>query len=78
MNDHNTFFTQSKCDRCGEDLKVRTTSWFTEETIGSDCMAKEKELKSSLRDLGFKEAFEGCGYVPNPIEEAQKQTAINR
>lgn len=56
------FFTQSKCDRCNQELKVRTMSWFTNETICIDCSEKEKRIKEKLPNYG--KDFEGCGYLP--------------
>lgn len=61
--DKDTFFKQTKCDRCGAVLKGRIMSWFTEETICLDkCHLEEKELRNSLPDFGRK--HEGCGYIP--------------
>jgi hypothetical protein len=60
-----SFFTQKNCDRCGGDLDVRTTSWFTEETICMTCSGKEKVIKTALRNRGVQNAMEGCGYVPS-------------
>ncbi len=63
------FFTQTKCSRCPNDLKVRTMSWFTDETICMDCSNKEKDIKLKLTFLGKEPAnYEGCGYIPK-IEE---------
>jgi len=59
-----TFLTQDTCDRCPNDLKVRTMSWFTEETICMECSDKESEIKKALRAQGIKDAKEGCGYIP--------------
>ena len=36
-------------------------SWFTEETLCLDCIAKEGILKSKLKNPG---SYEGCGYIP--------------
>ncbi len=59
------FFTKTRCDRCGEELGVRTTSWFTEDTIGQKCMEEEDRIKAKLRELGKNtNDFEGCGYIP--------------
>lgn len=63
-----TFFAQPKCDRCSNDLPVRTMSWFTEETICMECSKKETEIKTALRAKGIQDAMEGCGYIPT-IEE---------
>lgn len=62
------FFSQTNCDRCGNPLPIRTTSWFTDETICMDCRNKEKVIKEALRAKGIDNAMEGCGYVPNPEE----------
>lgn len=61
-----TFFTQKHCDRCRGPIGVsRTMSWFTEECLCSKCMAKEDELKKSLREEGVDiRPLEGCGYIP--------------
>jgi len=58
------FFTQTYCDRCSNDLRVRTMSWFTTETICMECSAKEDVIKQKLRERGIEDAMEGCGYVP--------------
>jgi len=59
-----TFLSQTNCDRCKGDLKVRTMSWFTEETICGTCSDAEDVIKTKLRDQGIEDAKEGCGYVP--------------
>jgi hypothetical protein len=57
-----TFFSQTNCDRCGKDLKIRSTSWFTEETICHLCMMLEGEIKSEMPEHGFNpDDFEGSG-----------------
>ena len=59
-----TFFTMNHCDRCRTTpLKVRTCSWFTDETICMECSDKETVIKRKLREQG-KSDMEGCGYVP--------------
>ena len=60
-----TFLNQTNCDRCGGGLKIRTMSWFTEETICSECSDKEAEIKKKLREKGIQNAMEGCGYIPD-------------
>ena len=68
MNHHevDTFLTQEKCDRCNKKLTVRTTSWFTEETICPDCSAKERKLKDKMRKQGIDtDGYEGCGFIPD-------------
>lgn len=52
-------FDATNCERCGNILKSRITSWFTEETS-----QKEDEIKRKLRSEG-KGDMEGCGYVPS-------------
>ena len=59
------FFKQQRCDRCGGSLRVRTMSWFTQETICGDCGTKELKLRKELRERGQNpDLLEGCGYVP--------------
>jgi recombinational DNA repair protein (RecF pathway) len=58
------FFEVTKCERCGNSLESRTTSWFTEETICMECSYKEDEIKRKLRSEG-KSDMEGCGYIPS-------------
>ena len=59
------FFTQTTCDRCPNDLKIRTCSWFTDEAICMDCAGKEDEIKDVIQSLDLKTLdFEGCGYIP--------------
>jgi recombinational DNA repair protein (RecF pathway) len=62
MNADN-FFNATHCDRCKIPLSVRTTSWFTEETICMDCSDKERLIREKLHKLG-KGDMEGCGYIP--------------
>ena len=59
------FFTAKKCDRCANDLTIRTLSWFTDETICMECSIVESHIKSVLREAGYPEAKEACGYVPD-------------
>ncbi|MGA2296061.1 MAG: gamma-glutamylcyclotransferase [FCB group bacterium] len=65
------FFTQSQCDRCGNNLYARIMSFFTTETICLDCSLKEDELKQNLPDGG--KSYEGCGYIPNINEKGIRQ-----
>ncbi len=57
-----TFLSQKTCDRCHQVLKLRTMSWFTNETICIDCSDKERKIRAKLPEGG--RAFEGCGYIP--------------
>ena len=59
-----TFFTQTKCDRCGNPLPSRIMSWFTNETICIKCSKKEAEIKQKLKAQGDNKDYEGCGYIP--------------
>ena len=62
-----TFLSQENCDRCGSPLTARTMSWFTDETICTECSEQESALKSRLRKSGMDpDVLEGCGYVPKP------------
>lgn len=54
------FFTLKKCQRCNQELKCRTTSWFTEETICDVCSREEDHIKKQL-ELKKGHTFEGCG-----------------
>ena len=58
------FFNKKNCDRCGENLSIRTMSWFTEETICGTCSTDEKELRIKLREAKDDKNYEGCGYIP--------------
>ena len=61
-----TFFTQTTCDRCPNDLKVRMMSWFNDDTICTDCHWKEEEIKDSLKALSLDpKDYEGCGTIPS-------------
>lgn len=60
------FFSLTNCENCGDRLKARIMSWFTDKTICMKCSEDEKILKSKLPDGG--RYYEGCGYVPS-IEE---------
>jgi len=54
--------TTSKCERCGENLRIRITSWFTNETIGLKCMAEEDALKNTMSLLKMNpDEHKGCG-----------------
>lgn len=57
------FFHKKNCDRCGNLLKARIMSWFTEEALCMDCSQKENEIKQKLRDAGRPD-HEGCGFIP--------------
>jgi len=64
-NSNDTFFSQNKCDRCPNDLKVRIMSWFNKQTICMECSNKEQAIKEELRKQGKDPLdFEGCGYIP--------------
>ena len=58
------FFSQTNCDRCGGSLNVRIMSWFTNETICTECSKAEKEIKRKLHEMG-QDTMEGCGYIPS-------------
>ena len=62
------FFSKTKCDRCPNDLKTRTMSWFNDDTICLACSAEESKIKKALREKGIEDAMEGCGFIPNPEE----------
>jgi hypothetical protein len=65
VRDH--FFKTDRCDRCGASpLPCRTMSWFTEEAICPTCSEKEQKIKRNLREMGYDNAMEGYGRVPNP------------
>lgn len=57
------FFEQEYCERCHSDLMVRTTSWFTTETICGDCSMWEEAIIRAHDES--KSALEGCGYIPS-------------
>ena len=64
-----TFFTQSNCDRCGGDLKVRIMSWYNDETICGKCSEFETRLREMAKRAGLEwHYFEGCGHVPSLLE----------
>jgi len=44
-------------------------SWFTENVICGDCAEKERQIRKEIRDTGYytESAFDGCGYVPDPV-----------
>lgn len=59
------FFDLERCERCGGDLKIRTMSWFTDQTICLKCSDKETEIKRKLREAGLNpDQYEGIGYIP--------------
>ena len=61
-----TFFSQRNCDRCHRPMnRVKTMSWFTNETICLDCAEGEDEVKQRIRAQGMNPmGYEGCGYLP--------------
>lgn len=61
-----TFFSQRDCDRCHRPInRVKTVSWFTNETICLECAEGEDEVKKRIRAKGMNPmGYEGCGYVP--------------
>jgi hypothetical protein len=60
-----TFFSQDRCDRCPNDLRVRILSWFNSQTICMECSKKETAIKDELTKQGKDPRdFEGCGYIP--------------
>lgn len=61
------FLVKQNCDRCNSMLLVRTTSWFTTETICMECKDKESKIKSNLRRNGISDAMEGCGFIPKML-----------
>jgi hypothetical protein len=63
------FFTQTRCDRCGGPLTMRTMSWFNNDTICQVCAIEEGSIRKKLPENG--KNYEGCGYVPK-IEEMEK------
>lgn len=64
-----TFFIQKHCDRCPNDLKTRTLSWFNDDTICMECSSKEDELKNLIVEQGKRtSAFEGIGHIPTKEE----------
>lgn len=47
------FFNNKNCERCGCELKIRTMSWFNNQTICVEvCGAEEKEIKTKLKNSG--------------------------
>ena len=69
-----TFFSSTRCGRCGADLKGGfTMSWFVEIAICSQCSDKERIIKNYFRSRGEWD-HEGCGYIPSvPIEITTKE-----
>lgn len=57
-------YSQEKCDRCPNTLRIRTLSWFTNDTICMTCSDAEKLIKRVLRKNGIADAMEGCGFIP--------------
>jgi len=52
------FFEQEYCERCHSELMVRTTSWFTTETICGDCSMWEEAIIRAQDES--KSSLEGC------------------
>ncbi len=61
------FFEKENCDRCGNSLKIRIMSWFTDDVICPNCSEKESVVRRHLPDGG--RDFEGCGYLPKITKE---------
>ena len=63
-----TFFNQKHCDRCGNDLPVRIMSFFTDETICTECRDKEKIIRNKIERKegpGADRKYEGYGRIPS-------------
>jgi hypothetical protein len=59
------FFNQETCSRCPNDLKIRTMSWFNEDTLCMDCARDEDDIKEAIKKAGRDPRdYEGCGQVP--------------
>lgn len=56
------FFEQEHCERCYGDLSVRTTSWFSRETICANCSRWEDAIISACDES--RSSLEGVGSVP--------------
>lgn len=56
------FFEKDHCDRCQGELMVRTTSWFTTETICANCSLWEDAIISDNSQT--KSELEACGFIP--------------
>lgn len=60
------FFDKDRCERCGNELKIRTMSFFKDEIICGDCDSEEQTLMKRMRDQGLSPSdYEGCGTIPD-------------
>lgn len=60
-----TFLSQRKCDRCGNELTARIMSWFNNDTICLQCSGREDEIKHRITENGENPSdYEGCGFIP--------------
>ena len=52
----------STCGRCGENLRIQTRSWFTDDILGLKCIAKEDALKNTMCLLNMNpDEYKNCG-----------------
>lgn len=71
-------FTKQKCDRCENDLKLRTMSWFNDDVLCNSCSNEERRLKLRLFELGFDTAkFEGINLSIESIKRMIKDSEVN-
>lgn len=69
------FFDQEWCDRCGNELDVRTTSWFNTDTICLNCDNWESRIIEARPES--KSELEGIGHIPDVEFEIEWGTEVN-
>lgn len=66
------FFSQKKCSRCIEELKIRKMSWFNDDVLCQKCCNEESDLRRELqRSRGHD--FEGCNLHISQIRMMAKK-----
>jgi hypothetical protein len=63
------FFNRENCERCHSDLSVRTTSWFSTETICLTCSQWEDRIIEAQSES--KRELEAIGFVPSVSFDVQ-------
>lgn len=63
MANQDDFFDKEICDRCGNELGGRTTSWFNTETICVTCSRWETKIKEARPESSSE--LEGIGHIPD-------------
>lgn len=73
----NDFFIKKTCDRCENDLKSRSMSWFNSDVLCADCLQEERILRLKLSELGFNDSkLEGINLSIETIKKLVKDSGL--